>query len=285
MTAPACYTLNRKGYKSMRKSQLSEKQLAANRANAARSTGPRTPEGKARSAQNARKHGFTGSTFSVVRLEDLQEIANLRADLVACYQPVNSQELFALERMAIAQQTILRTARLEAGLCTTTLDYAIDSHCNPIVTMSPELVGDIEVTRQQNRNYAFGEGFHRLVKTSNAWQVFLRYQAQAERNYRRALEDFERIKKLRPELPNEPIWEAELQEKEDPTPNPIEPVTAPNPEPVPPIPNTPQPIPDQPTSNIQDPTSVSPQQPIPASPDPTSALPPCATLRFGNRDQ
>src|SRR5215468_3024341 len=220
----------RKGHKrdkSMRKSPISEKQLAANRANAARSTGPRTAEGKARSAQNARKHGFTGSTFSVVRLEDLQEIANLRADLVACYQPVNSQELFALERMAIAQQTILRTARLEAGLCTTTLDYAIDSHCNPIVTMSPELVGDIEVTRQQNRNYAFGEGFHRLVKTSDAWQVFLRYQAQAERNYRRALEDFERIKKLRPELPNEPIWEAELKEKEETSAPPNEPVSEP----------------------------------------------------------
>ena len=211
----------------MRKSPISEKQLAANHTNAARSTGPRTPEGKARSAQNARKHGFTGSTFSVVRLEDLQEIANLRADLVACYQPVNSQELFALERMAIAQQTILRTARLEAGLCTTTLDYAIDSHCNPIVTMSPELVGDIEVTRQQNRNYAFGEGFHRLVKTSDAWQVFLRYQAQAERNYRRALEEFERIKKLRPELPNEPILEAEPEEKEETSAPPNEPVSEP----------------------------------------------------------
>src|SRR5215468_5201787 len=273
----------------MHKSPISEKQLAANRANAARSTGPRTPEGKARSSQNARKHGFTGSTFSVIRLEDVQEIANLKADLVACYQPVNSQELFALERMAITQQAILRTARLESGLCTAALDHALDYTGNPIVTMTPDLVGngDIEITRQQNRNYAFGEGFHRMVKTSSAWHLFLRYQAQAERNYRRALEEFERVKKLRPELPNEPIWEAELQEKEDPTPDPIEPVTAPNPEPVPPIPNTPQPIPDQPTSNIQDPTSASPppipntQQPIPASPDPTSAPSPCATLRFG----
>ena len=53
------------------KKPISEKQLTANRANAARSTGPRSPEGKARSAQNSRKHGFTASTFAVVRLEDL----------------------------------------------------------------------------------------------------------------------------------------------------------------------------------------------------------------------
>ena len=40
---------------------VSPEQLAANRANSAKSTGPRSPEGKTRSAQNARKHGFTGS--------------------------------------------------------------------------------------------------------------------------------------------------------------------------------------------------------------------------------
>src|SRR5579864_814594 len=43
---------------------ISEEQLAANRANAAKSTGPRTPEGKARSARNSRAHGFTASTFA-----------------------------------------------------------------------------------------------------------------------------------------------------------------------------------------------------------------------------
>src|SRR5258708_2186032 len=106
----------------------SDKQLAANRANAAKSTGPRTPEGKARSAQNACTHRFTASTFAVVRLEELDEIARLKQDLVAVYQPVNSQELFALEQMALAQHTMLRAYRLESGLFTTCLDHALNDN-------------------------------------------------------------------------------------------------------------------------------------------------------------
>lgn len=32
----------------------------------------------------------------------------------------------------------------------------------------------------------------------------LRYRVQAERDYRRALEEFQRLERLRPKLPNEP---------------------------------------------------------------------------------
>jgi hypothetical protein len=167
---------------------ISDQQLAANRANSAKSTGPRTPEGKARSARNARSHGFTASTFAVVRLEDLNEVAHLAADLTALYQPVNSQELFALERMALTQQAMLRAARLESGLFTTCLDAALDGTGQPFTPMTPELAGngDIEITRAQNRNYALADGFHRIVQQGNSWSLFLRYQAQAERHYRRA---------------------------------------------------------------------------------------------------
>jgi hypothetical protein len=166
---------------------ITEKQLAANRANAAKSTGPRSPEGKARSARNARSHGFTASTFAVVRLEDLQEIAHLKADLAAVYQPVNSQEMFALDRMALTQQAMLRAARLESGLFTNCLDIALNHNGTPMVPMSPDLAGDgdIEITRAQNRNYALAEGFHRMARQpANTWSLFLRYQAQAERHYR-----------------------------------------------------------------------------------------------------
>ena len=203
---------------------VSEKQLAANRLNSQKSTGPRTPQGKARSAQNSRKHGFTASTFAVVRLEDLQEVAHLLADLASVYQPVNSQELFALERIALTQQAILRAARLESGLFTTCLNESLDSSGNPIIAMSRELAGDgdIEITQAQNRNYALAEGFDRMVRQSNSWSLLLRYQAQAERQYRRAIEEFERLKALRPglsdeppdELPDEPISDSQPEPDE-----------------------------------------------------------------------
>jgi hypothetical protein len=192
----------------------SPRRLAANRANAQHSTGPRTPEGKARSARNAYKHGFTASTFSVVRLEDLDEVDRLKQDLVHDFQPVNSQEMFALERIAVAQQALLRAARLEAGLFTNALDEALDQRDEPMVLLDPDLTHDLEVTRQQNRNYILAFGFHRMAQRSNTWLLFLRYQAQTERHYRRALEEFERLKNLRPELPNEPISEPQPEETE-----------------------------------------------------------------------
>jgi hypothetical protein len=69
---------------------ISDQQLPANHANAAKSTGPCTPDGKARSARNSRAQGFTASTFAVVRLEDLTEVTHLKDDLTAVYHPVKS---------------------------------------------------------------------------------------------------------------------------------------------------------------------------------------------------
>jgi hypothetical protein len=255
---------------------VSPKRIAANRANAAKSTGPRTPQGKARSAQNARKHGFTGSTFAVVRLEDLQEVAHLREDLLAVYQPVNSQEVFAIERMALAQQTILRAARLESGLFTACLSEAMDPLGKLFIPMSQELAGDgdIEITRAQNRNYALGVGFHRVARQSNSISLMLRYQAQAERQYRRAVEEFERLKALRDELPEElPVEELPNEAITDPQPEQNEPTCAPpdtNP-PAHPVP------PDGPgeLTGPEPPPTTRPKPPIPdAGPRPVMAPPP-----------
>ena len=188
------------------KKLVSREQLAANRANAALSTGPRTPEGKTHSAQNSRKHGFTASTFAVVRLEEIDDVARLKDDLVACHQPVNSQELFAIDRIALAQQALLRSARLENGMFTTCLNECLTDDGRPLIGISPHLVDhDNQIVQAQNRNFLLAEGFQRLInKSPDGWSLFLRYQAQTERLYRRAIEDFDRLKALRQELPNEP---------------------------------------------------------------------------------
>ena len=174
------------------KHPLSQARLAANRANAQKSTGPRTSEGKARSAANACQHGFAGSNFAVARLEDPAEIDKFKADLVATYQPTNSQEMFAIESIAIAQQSMRRAARLESGIFTACLNEAFDRGTDkPLVTMVPDMIAssdeyaDVErcnITRAQNRNYGLGEGFHRFANRADTWPLFLRYQAQAERN-------------------------------------------------------------------------------------------------------
>jgi hypothetical protein len=182
----------------------SREQFAANRANAARSPGPRTPAGKARSAQNARKHGFAAANYTVVRLEDLQEVAHLKDDAAAVYQPVNSQEMFAVERIAITQQALLRAARLEAGLFTSCLNEMLDLRELPKLPMADYLVEGIEVASAQNRNFLLFEGLKRNAAHSSAFTLYLRYSAQAERQYRRAVEEFDRLKALRLELPNEP---------------------------------------------------------------------------------
>jgi hypothetical protein len=107
--------------------------------------------------------------------------------------------------------------------------------------MSKELAGegDLAVTRAQNRNYCLADGFLRIARQSNGWTLFLRYQAQSERLYRRSLEEFTRLKALRPELPNEPI-------------------------------SGPQP---QPESTISPTSGTNPSPPQDASPPPSAAVP------------
>ncbi len=97
---------------------ISEKRLAANRENAKKSTGPHTEEGKAASSRNAVKHGFRSASFAVVRLEELDEVAKLKADAVFCYAPVNAQELIAVEQIALAQHQMRRAARPSAQAAT-----------------------------------------------------------------------------------------------------------------------------------------------------------------------
>lgn len=70
---------------------ISEAQQTANRANAQKSTGPRTPEGKARAKMNALRHGMTGQ-FYVLSDDDRSAYLAYETNLLAALAPVGAYE-------------------------------------------------------------------------------------------------------------------------------------------------------------------------------------------------
>ncbi len=71
---------------------VSEKRIEANRRNAQRSTGPRTPAGRARSSMNALRHGITGQV-SIMNEEDRVAHDKFVQDLIAGLKPEGAVEL------------------------------------------------------------------------------------------------------------------------------------------------------------------------------------------------
>ena len=96
---------------------VSDKQLAANRANAQKSTGPKTEEGKRRSALNALRHGLTGHVV-VLPEEDLEAYQKFTAGLVASCEPVGDREIHLAQTWADFQWAINRWRTAEENLFT-----------------------------------------------------------------------------------------------------------------------------------------------------------------------
>ena len=72
--------------------------ILANRLNAQKSTGPRTPAGKAVVAKNALKHGLTARK-ALIRTEKTQDFAHHRDRLLEEIQPVGPIEEILAERL------------------------------------------------------------------------------------------------------------------------------------------------------------------------------------------
>jgi len=78
---------------------VSANQLAANRANALKSTGPQSIEGKKISSQNARRHGVTAQT-TVMTEEDRIKHDDFCGKMMADLAPVGSMETFLASSVA-----------------------------------------------------------------------------------------------------------------------------------------------------------------------------------------
>src|SRR5690606_5166310 len=87
---------------------------AASRANGAKSRGPKTAAGKARSAQNAIKHGLRAIRHCVLPQEDPGAFDALQYAMFAELQPAGVMEVLLARRVAVAAWRLARADRMEA---------------------------------------------------------------------------------------------------------------------------------------------------------------------------
>jgi len=99
--------------KEIARKMASEKQIAANRANAAKSTGPRTPAGKAIVSRNGARHALLAKSF-VLRSECPERFETFVESFYAEYNPSTPTETALVDTMATARWRLIRMSNLEA---------------------------------------------------------------------------------------------------------------------------------------------------------------------------
>jgi hypothetical protein len=96
--------------------KTSQRKIEANRRNASRSTGPRTPRGKSLASKNRIKHGLLASEIVIEKLgENRDDFVRLRENLIQNHNPVGQTELLLVERMAVLWFRLARVGPAETG--------------------------------------------------------------------------------------------------------------------------------------------------------------------------
>lgn len=100
----------------------SEKQLIANRANALKSSGPRSLQGKRRVGQNALKHGLAAKD-AVTKLESKNKFEEYRSSLVSQLCPIGSAEELLCEKIVTTAWRLRRVVRMESAILNDAVDF------------------------------------------------------------------------------------------------------------------------------------------------------------------
>ena len=177
--------------------KLTNKKLAANRANAKKSTGPKTPEGKKRSAANAITHGLCTKDITALG-EDYKAYPELRNALLHDWQPRTNQEAQLIARLAQLQVRLNRCIREETGL----LDMKIP-----------------DVTKEHTRETCNSAVATAFIEYEKNFMNISRYEASLARQYDQTLKQLLAVRKEFRELHNEtdplPIENKEVKEPKD----------------------------------------------------------------------
>src|SRR5579884_4084694 len=142
------------------------KQIAANRRNAQKSTGPRTEEGKAKVSQNRTTHGLCGKFFVLAEVEKQENYETLLARFIEEEQPTTQRQHELVVKMA--RHTWLANRALQ-----------LQDNCFVLEPKTPEQVksGEIPV----------GVDYH--------LERYVRYHAAQDRAYQRAAAELDKLKK------------------------------------------------------------------------------------------
>ena len=171
---------------------LSQARLEANRANAQNSTGPRTPEGKARVARNAIKHGLL-CRQALLEFDDREEFEDLRAALWLDLKPAGAMEELLAERIIAGHWRLRRAIHLDTCLMERDVlrsAWQEDKHHLRDMRRPGQLVHPVAV----------GEALQKSMGAGNcAFEILRRYERTLQRDLAECLRQLERLQKTRAE--------------------------------------------------------------------------------------
>ena len=162
-------------------------QIAANRRNAQKSTGPRSIEGKQRASLSAVKHGMTAKTV-VLPHESATDYNEIRAALIADYEPATTQELMLVDQIAAGYWRTIRARRFETEMFD-----------NRLRTRKRELGMD-----QKPDTAKDDEGYAVMLQVTDPEELknYFRYDATISRDYYRAIATLEKMQAARRRRPD-----------------------------------------------------------------------------------
>ena len=156
-------------------------QLAANRRNAQKSTGPRTIEGRKRASLNALKSGMTAKTV-VLPHESAADYDEIRTALIEDYSPATSQEMMLVDQIAVGYWRTIRARRFETAM--------FDNHLRTKKRTHGKDTGP---------NERDDEGCAVILQVTDPEQLknYFRYDATISRDYYRAIATLEKMQAAR----------------------------------------------------------------------------------------
>jgi len=172
----------------------SHAQVAANRRNAGKSTGPRTTQGKAVVAQNALKHGLL-TRRNVMRGEDPQEFERLRDRMLAELVPAGPTEAVLAERIVSLSWRLKRAERVQNEV----LDYLLGEEIQNCMDdfdeeLSAEDMEELTSDVQKDPDLAVGRAAAKDFANSRILDRLMMYERRIEGSLYRTMGELRKVR-------------------------------------------------------------------------------------------